>query len=47
MPHDQSQDQSSVSVPALPPYEPDLELIGLIERGQHPAAQKRGRNPHS
>lgn len=30
------------SRPAPPPYSPDKKLIGYIEKGQNPPAEKRG-----
>jgi hypothetical protein len=44
MPDNQSQDENKVPISAPPPYEPDEELIGFIERGQRPAKPENGRD---
>ena len=35
------------SRPEPPPYEPDRDLIGYVERGQKPEVKKRERERHS
>lgn len=44
MPDEETQSQSKDPAHSPPPYEPDDELIGFIERGQRPAKQENGRN---